>query len=79
MNPVSVFPNPANGQVSLTSGKPLTDASFKLMTVAGQIVMEKKEIAGSTFNFDVSEQAAGIYFIEINNAGVISRTRFVKN
>lgn len=79
LNPISVFPNPANGQVSLTSGKPLTDASFKLMTVAGQMVMEKKEIAGSTFNFDVSEQAAGIYFIEINNAGVISRTRFVKN
>lgn len=78
-NPISVFPNPANGQVSLTSGKPLTEASFKLMNVAGQVVMEKKEIAGSTFDFDVSEQAAGIYFIEINNAGEVSRTRFVKN
>lgn len=79
INPISVFPNPANGLVSLTSGKPLTAANFKLVNVAGQMVMEKKEIAGSTFNFDVSEQSAGIYFIEINNAGVVSRTRFVKN
>lgn len=78
-NPISVFPNPTTGQVSLTSGKQLTDASFKLINVAGQVVVEKKKIAGSTFNFDVSEQASGIYFIEINNAGTVSRTRFVKN
>lgn len=79
LNPISVFPNPANGYVNLVSGKPLTDATFKMVNLAGQIVMEKKEIAGNTFVFDVSEHAAGIYFIEINNSGNISRTRFVKN
>ncbi len=79
LNPISVFPNPANGNVNLVSGKPLTDATFKMVNLAGQIVLEKKEIAGNTFVFDVSEQAAGIYFIEINNSGNISRTRFVKN
>jgi hypothetical protein len=50
-----------------------------MVNLAGQIVLEKKEIAGSSFVFDVSEQAAGIYFIEINNDGNVSRTRFVKN
>lgn len=79
LNPISVFPNPANGYVNLVSEKPLNDATFKMVNLAGQVVMEKKEIAGSTFIFDVSEQAAGIYFIEINNSGNISRTRFVKN
>lgn len=79
LNPISVFPNPANGNVNLVSGKPLNDATFKMINLAGQTVMEKKEIAGNTFVFDVSEQAAGIYFIEINNSGNISRTRFVKN
>lgn len=79
LNPISVFPNPASGYVNLVSGKPLTDATFKMVNLAGQIVMEKKEIAGNTFVFDVSEHAAGIYFIEINNSGNISRTRFVKN
>lgn len=79
LNPVSVFPNPANGLVNLVSAKPLADATFKIVNVAGQIVMEKKEVAGTTFVFDISEQSAGIYFIEINNSGNISRTRFVKN
>ena len=79
LNFISVFPNPANGNVNLISGKPLSDATFKMVNLAGQTVMEKKEVAGSSFVFDVSEQAAGIYFIEINNSGSISRTRFVKN
>lgn len=79
LNAISVFPNPANGNVNLVSGKPLSDATFKMVNLAGQTVMEKKEIAGSSFVFDVSEQAAGIYFIEINNSGNISRTRFVKD
>ena len=65
--------------MNLVSSKPLTDATFKMVNVAGQVVLEKKEIGGNTFVFDASEQAAGIYFIEINNEGVISRTRFVKN
>ncbi len=79
LNPISVFPNPANGLVNLVSSKPLTDATFKVVNVAGQVVMEKKEVAGTAFVFDISEQSAGIYFIEINNSGNISRTRFVKN
>ena len=78
-NPISVFPNPATGFVNLVSGKPLNDATFKIINLAGQIIMEKKEITGNIFAFDVSEQAAGIYFIEINNSGNVSRTRFVKN
>ncbi|CAN5516240.1 hypothetical protein BH10BAC1_BH10BAC1_17680 [soil metagenome] len=78
-NPISVFPNPANGLVNLVSGKPLTEANFKLLNVAGQVLLEKKEISGNAFSFDVSDQAAGIYFIEITTAGTVSRTRFVKN
>lgn len=79
INPIAVFPNPANGSVNLVSSKPLTDATFKMVNLAGQVVLEKKEIGGNAFVFDASEQAAGIYFIEINNEGIISRTRFVKN
>ncbi len=79
LNPISIFPNPANGSLNLISEKTLADATFKMVNLAGQIVMEKKEIAGNAFVFDVSEQAAGIYFIEINNSGNVSRLRFVKN
>lgn len=78
-NPIGVFPNPANGQVSITSGKALNDASFRLIDVTGQTVMQKDGVSGNLFLFKVSEQAKGIYFIEINNSGTVSRIRFVKN
>lgn len=77
-NPIGVFPNPANGKVSITSGKVLNDATFRLINVTGQTVMQKGGISGNLFLFDVSEQAKGIYFIEINHAGTVSRTRFIK-
>lgn len=76
---ISVFPNPGGGQVSLVFGKALNNATFKLVNIAGQTVLEEREIDGSSFLFNVSGQAAGIYFIELNNAGTVSRTRFVKN
>ncbi len=79
INSISVFPNPAVAFVNLVSGKPLNKTTFRMTNIAGQVVMEKQEIGGSTFTFDVSEQSKGIYFIEINNAGTLSRTRFVKN
>lgn len=78
-NIVSVFPNPANGFVNITSEKTLKDASVKIINISGQVVFEKKEITGNAFVFDVSEQTSGIYFIEIKTPGSISRTRFVKN
>jgi type IX secretion system substrate protein/SprB-like repeat protein len=78
-NPVSVFPNPGNGQISLTTQKPLNGAVFKLTDVSGQVILQKENMSGSSFLFDVSEQAKGVYFIEINNSGVVSRTRFIKN
>lgn len=79
LNPISVFPNPTNGNVNLVSGKPLSDATFKMINLAGQTILEKKEITGNSFVFDVSEEAAGIYLIEVHNSGNVLRTRFVKN
>jgi hypothetical protein len=78
-NTVSVFPNPANGQVNLVSGKPLDAADFRLVNISGQTVFEQSGISGNNFRFDISAQPAGIYFIEVRNGNAVSRTRFVKN
>jgi hypothetical protein len=78
-NGIRVFPNPTNGLVNLVSEKSLNSTCFKIINIAGQVVYEKKERTGSNFFFDVSEQASGIYFIEIKTPGSISRIRFVKN
>jgi hypothetical protein len=78
-NPIAVFPNPADGQVNLVSGKVLDGAHFRMVNLSGQTVAEQEGVNGNSFRFDVSSQPAGIYFIEIKNGGAVSRTRFVKN
>ncbi len=78
-NPIAVFPNPASGQISVTSEKMLDGARFRLVNTAGQTIIEKNDISGNAFVVDLSGVSKGVYFIEINNSGTISRIRFVKN
>ena len=78
-NLVVIFPNPGNGQVTLTTQKLLNGANLNLMNVFGQVVLQSENLSGNTFLLDVSGQAKGVYFIEITNSGVVSRTRFINN
>jgi hypothetical protein len=75
---LSVFPNPANSHITISSGDPLKDATVKLIGLNGKTLVEEKNISGNSFSMDISKQTSGIYFIEINNAGIFSRKRFVK-
>jgi len=76
---LTIYPNPSKGEITLNAGKTLNSADLKVMNVQGKTILEKKNISGSEFTFDLSEQPAGIYFVEINNGGVFSRVRFLKN
>lgn len=78
-NMIHVFPNPGNGVVILSVNKPLNNASFKLLTISGQVVMQKTNLFGSVLSFDITGQANGIYFIEVNQNGNISRMKLVKH
>jgi Secretion system C-terminal sorting domain/SprB repeat len=74
-----VYPNPGNGTITVSTGISLEKATLKVINALGQTIIQKSTQGASLFVFDISEQITGIYFIEVNNAGVISRTRFVKN
>ncbi|MBA3704333.1 MAG: T9SS type A sorting domain-containing protein [Bacteroidetes bacterium] len=74
-----VYPNPGTEQITLAIGSELNKASFKLISITGVTIVERNNVYGSNFVFDISEQAKGIYFIEVNNDGVFSRVRFLKN
>ena|SRR6218665_687902 len=76
---VSVYPNPGNGEITVASDVQLKNATVKLIDLSGKTAFESSGISGNSFIFNVSGQAKGIYFVEINNEGVISRKRFVKN
>lgn len=52
-----VFPNPTNGILNVKA----EDATVKVMDVTGQVIFETTES-----KFDISNNPAGIYFVEIN-------------
>jgi hypothetical protein len=46
--------------------------------VLGQILEEQKNLTGNKFNFNISNHAAGMYFIEVTHNGVVKRTKLLK-
>ena len=78
-NILSVYPNPSNSQITLSASKSLNDASFRLVTVVGRVVMEKSGLTGNSFDLDISGQSNGVYLLEINDGGKFSRINIMKN
>ncbi len=77
-NKFIVYPNPSNGEINLSSGQLLNNANIRLMNVQGEIILEKTNFNGKSFNFDISEQANGLYFLEITENNSVSRIKVVK-
>jgi hypothetical protein len=74
-----VYPNPSNGEVNVSFTNTLNNTSVRLINVVGQVVFEQFNITGDHFTFNVATQPYGIYFVEVNNNGNISRVKIIKN
>lgn len=66
---VSIYPNPTKDIVfvSVKCGESHSVLKVKLATSTG-VVLQEKELIGTTDSFDLSGQAVGIYFIELTTA-----------
>ena len=78
-NAIKVYPNPSNGEVTISSINTLNNASIKVLNALGQVILEIDGINGDEFNFSITDQPYGIYILEINNNGVISTVKIIKN
>jgi hypothetical protein len=75
---VSLFPNPANEQLSLQLSASLMGAQYEVLAFNGQSV-EKGLVSNTTMNLNVAEWSAGNYFVRFNNAlGTVTKTFVVK-
>ncbi len=77
-NSLSVFPNPANGQFTISSGKPLNNASIKVVNALGELIIQKCNVFGSSVFIDISGHSNGIYFIEISEKENSGRVKLIK-
>ncbi len=76
---INIYPNPSNDLVMIDFIESQNDVNIKLINLTGQTVIEKTGLGGDKLFIDVSEQAIGIYFIEVNSAGIISRIKLLRS
>ena len=77
-NSVAVYPNPTYNKLAVISQLSLVNASLKLINLTGQTIIEKQNHSGNQFTLDLSTQAAGIYFVEVQQSGAVWRGKVVK-
>lgn len=77
-NSFKIFPNPASSQINLSLDKNLENANLKIISIVGQIVLEKKNISGTNFSLDVSKLAKGTYIVKIADGVSIINSKLIK-
>ena len=78
LNKVVTYPNPTSSQINLSFNENLENATLKITSMLGQTVLEKQNQSGNNLSFDVSNLAKGIYFVSVNNGGLLSNSKFIK-
>lgn len=68
---LSVYPNPSNGFLTIETQDAVKGLSIKIINLTGQVVYQKHNIIDSKISVDLSNQAAGIYFVKIMSADKI--------
>ena len=75
---LTLQPNPTATSTTLTFNNELNNATIEVMNVTGQIIFKKENQSGKQINLDLSNQAAGIYFIQVKQAAEVWRGKVVK-
>jgi hypothetical protein len=71
---IRIYPNPSSGLFFIKSAE---DLEIEVFNSLGQIVLYKKIFSGKQ-SIDLSEQAAGLYFMNCKTNGISQVVRLVK-
>ncbi|NJN34956.1 MAG: T9SS type A sorting domain-containing protein [Saprospiraceae bacterium] len=77
----TAYPNPTNGRVvvDLNTSKSLKIKSLSIKNVLGVEIMRAATLSASQFQFDLTHQADGLYFIQFNiEGGMLTKKIFLK-
>jgi hypothetical protein len=75
-NNFSVYPNPVNDVVNISSLNNSEITKVSIIDINGRVV---KEINSNVTNVSVGDLTAGIYFLKINTLDGVGTSKFVKN
>ena len=74
---ISIYPNPANNKLNVSTITNFNNASISLYDVTGKLVSKKNNIDGQTQTIDIRQYSSGLYFVEINQGGDILRRKVI--
>jgi hypothetical protein len=76
VEPLSIYPNPSNGQVSI---KGIVADELTITNLNGQVIVTKNVSGQTQATLDLSSLNAGVYFV--NTLGSLGKEtiRFIKN
>lgn len=64
----AVYPNPSNGVFTINVNSELVGATLKMTDISGRLIYSQS-IGGLNTNFDMNQNAKGVYLVEINKDG----------
>ena len=77
-NSIQISPNPTKDIIYITSKVPFKNVSIKIVNVMGEVIIEKEHLSGNHFEFYISNEANGVYFIEIKTSEGIKSAKLLK-
>ncbi|MEP6749385.1 MAG: T9SS type A sorting domain-containing protein [Bacteroidota bacterium] len=77
---IIVYPNPVTYQftVAVQGLQTMARLHISLVNAQGKTIFNSQNLSGNTQTFNISNLAAGIYYLVINNNGEVSTTKIVK-
>ncbi|AEA43323.1 reprolysin-like metallopeptidase [Fluviicola taffensis] len=76
---VSVYPNPSTGKITVSFNKEVNLKSFVIRDVTGRLIREEKPQTTDGITFDISSEAQGVYFLNIEVGGAVQSFKLIKN
>jgi hypothetical protein len=76
---VSVYPNPTWGAIAITLGSISREIEVMILELNGQVVRKESGFNSNPISLDITELAAGMYFVSVKTDTGVSMTRLVKN
>lgn len=73
-----IKPNPTSGNILVTLGNFEQNFSYKLLTLSGQLVAEKRNLAGKEISIDLSSYVPGMYLLELETGGETELLKIIR-
>jgi len=74
VNPIRVYPNPANGYLNCVFNENIQNAELKLININGKILIDqelKDIVSGQLFSMNIEGIEPGVYILNLLNNGIL--------